>query len=180
MARLRSSRGFSLNELVLVMAVAATVMGVAVPVMTDVTQATKLNSAARAVERELQSARLKAVSVNRVLRVRVNCPAPGFLRTVEFLNSAADTATNRCVQSAYPFPPDTDIMTRPNFDGPVREVPLGTTISDAVLQFEPDGTAFHVVSNVPQRITSVVSITVRRGSRTKVVTVNGAGKIQLQ
>ena len=72
-----SERGYSLNELMLIVAVAATLMAVGLPVMGDVTEASKLNSAARELERELQSARLKSVTTNRILRVRLNCPATG-------------------------------------------------------------------------------------------------------
>lgn len=176
-----SERGYSLNELMLIVAVAATVMAIAVPVMTDVTESSKLNGAARELERELQSARLKSVTSNRILRVRLNCPAEGYYRTVEFLNDASDAATNRCLQSVYPFPAaDTDLLTEPNYDGPVRVLPLGATIPSAVLEFHPDGSAFQVVSNVVQSIGTPVSLTVTRNGKSKVMTINGTGKIQLQ
>ena len=42
--------------------------------MKDMTENIKLNQAARLVEREMQDARLKAVSSNRLIRVRMNCP----------------------------------------------------------------------------------------------------------
>ena len=118
-----SERGFSLNELMLTVAVAGAIMAVAVPMLGDVSQNAKLTSAARELEREFQSARLKSVTTNRVLRVRLNCPTTGYYRTVEFLNNAADSATNRCLLSAYPFPADANLMTRPNYDGPVRTLP---------------------------------------------------------
>lgn len=175
-----SERGFSINELMLVVAVAATMMTVALPVMTDVAESSKLGSAAREIERELQSARLKAVTTNRILRVRLNCPATGYFRTVEYLNSGADSASNRCLLSAYPFPADNDLMTRPNYDGPMRQLSTGTTSTTQVLQFAPDGTALEVINNVPTTISSQVTITVTRRSKTKAITVNGAGKIQLQ
>ena len=181
MGSVRSSeRGFSLNELMLVVAVAATMMTVAVPVMTDVAESSKLGNSARGIERELQSARLKAVTTNRILRVRLNCPVAGYYRTVEYLNSAADSAANRCLVTAYPFPADNDLMTRPNYDGPLRELPVGSTVGTDVLEFHPDGTAVQVVANAPQAISTQVTITVTRRSKTKAITVNGAGKIQLQ
>ena len=175
-----SERGYSLNELMLIVAVAATLMVVGLPVMTDVTEASKLGSAAREIERELQSARLKSVSSNQILRVRLNCPATGYFRTVEYLNSAADTATNRCVESVYPFPADNDLMTRPNYDGPVRTLPLGATVATDIVEFHPDGTAYRVVSNVVTAITSPLTITVTRKNKSKAMTINAAGKIQIQ
>ena len=172
--------GFSLNELLLTIAFAATMMAVAVPVMTDVSDNSKLSSAAREVEREFQMARLKAVTSNRILRVRLNCPAAGQFRTVEYLNTAADNAGNRCSDTAYPYPADNDLMTRPNYDGPLRYLPALATVNSVVLEFHPNGTTQQIVANVAQTIVNPVSITVTRKSKSKVMTINGAGKIQLQ
>ena len=117
----------------MIMAVAGTLMAFALPILTDLGEGTKLAAAGREIERELQSARLKAVTVNRVMRVRLNCPATGYFRTVEVLGNATDQNTNRCVPSAFPFPaPDQDLITRPNFDGPVRLVSSGATVTSQV------------------------------------------------
>lgn len=179
--RRHGNSGFTLTELMLTIAVLGTIVAIGLPVMTDITAATKLSEASRTVEREFQSARLKAVSSNRVLRVRTNCPAAGYIRTVELLGTAADTASNRCVQTAYPFPPpDTEITTRPNLDGPVRTIPNNATVSDVVLQFAPDGTVTQVVGGVPTVIAAPVTVTVTRQSKSKSMTVNNIGKIQLQ
>ena len=176
-----AERGFSLVELMLAIAFLATLLTIAVPVMTDVSDGSKLNSAAREVEREFQSARLKSVSANRLLRVRLNCPATGMYRTVEYVATpSVDTATNRCSDTAYPFPADDDVMTRPNFDGPLRLLPLGATVTSNILEFHPDGTAFTIVSNVVTPIIEPVTITVSRKGKSRSITVNGAGKIQLQ
>ena len=175
-----SDRGFSLVELMMVVAVAGTLMVVAMPVMKDVTDGSKLTTAARELEREFQSARLKAVTSNRILRVRTNCPSTGYFRTVEYLNTTADTATNRCLESAYRYPADSDLMTLPNYDGPVRALPPGATVGTVTLEFLPDGTAQSVVSNVRQAITTPVTVTVTRKNKTKAMTINAAGKIQLQ
>ena len=133
------------------------------------------------VERELQDARLKAVSSNRVIRVRMNCPSTGYIRSVEVLGNGVDTDINRCMTTAYPFPPlDDDIMTRPNFDGPVRTLPNSATVTSDVVQFSPDGTAASVVSGVPTTLGQPLTITISRQSKSKTVTVNNAGKVQLQ
>ena len=173
--------GFTVVELLLVVAMIGTLAAMAVPVMTDMTASIKLNSAARTVEREMQDARLKAVSSNRLIRVRMNCPAAGYIRSVEVLGTSVDTASNRCVTTAYPFPAaDTDIMTRPNFDGPVRTLPIGATVTSSVIQFSPDGTAMNVVSGTPATITTPITLTISRDGKSKTVTVNNAGKVQLQ
>ena len=178
---LRTDRGFSLTELMLTVAVIATIAGMAVPVLMDASDSIKLNEAARIVERELQDARLKAVSSNRVLRFRTNCPSTGFLRTVEVIGNATDTAPNRCIATAFPYPAgDDDLMTRPNFDGPVRKLTNEATVSNSVIQFSPDGTSMQVVGGVPTAIAAPVTVTVTRRGQTKSVTINGIGKVQLQ
>jgi type IV fimbrial biogenesis protein FimT len=180
-SRFRTDRGFTLIEMMLTVAFLATVVAIGVPVMTDMTADIKVNEAARTVERELQFGRLRAVSSNRILRVRMNCPTAGSLRTVEYLNSGADMATNRCTPAAYPFPAaDDDVLTRPNFDGPVRFLPPPATVDAYIVEFHPDGTARNVVSNVATTITTPIAIAVTRHSRTRTITINGAGKIQLQ
>ena len=179
--RSRNDRGFTVTEMMIVVAMIGILAGIALPVMKDMTASIKLNEAARMVEREMQDARLKAVQANRDIRVRLNCPSTGYIRSVEVLGSAADTATNRCMTTAYPFPPaDTDIMTRPNFDGPVRTLPNGATVSSLVLEFAPDGTAMSVINGVPTTIASPISVTISRSGKSKTVTVNNVGKIQLQ
>ena len=179
-AAFHNERGFSLPELMITVAVAATLVGIGIPVYRDVTESSKLNGAAREIEREFQSARLHAVSANRSLRVKTNCPTTGYYRTVEVLGTAADSASNRCLLSAYPFPADNDVTTRPNYDGPTRVLPLGATISTTTLEFRSDGTVYQVVNNVAQSIATQVTITVTRNSKSKTVRVNGSGKIQLQ
>ena len=93
----RDDRGFSVTELMMVVLMLGTLAAIAIPVMKDMTATLKLNEAARMVEREMQDARLKAVASNRVIRVRLNCPSAGYIRSVEVLGTAADTATNRCM-----------------------------------------------------------------------------------
>jgi prepilin-type N-terminal cleavage/methylation domain-containing protein len=181
--RFHSQRGFSLTELLLTVAVATTIMAMAIPVLRDVSATAKLNEAARTIERELQDARLRAVSTNRPLRVRTNCPTAGFLRTVEVLNDSRDTASDRCLtNTAYPFPsdPDRELSTRPNADGPLRPIPNAATVGTVAYQFQPDGTVFEVVSNVATRISAEQTVTITRSSRSRSVKINGAGKIQLQ
>lgn len=176
-----SAGGFSLVELMLTVAVFATLAAIALPVYHDLTDSLRLNDATRAVERELQGARLKAVTVNRALRVRFNCPVAGQYRTVEVLGTSTDTAANRCHEAAFPYPaPDQDPFTRPNADGPIRRLPRDVTVSTVDIEFRPNGTAYRVVSGTPQAMTGDVSVVVTRNGQSRTVTINGLGKIRLQ
>ena len=71
-------------------------------------------------------------------------------------------------------------MTRPNFDGPVRTLPTGATVTTTIIQFQPDGTASEVVAGAVQAITTPVTVTITRDGKSKTVTINAIGKIQLQ
>ena len=176
----RGQRGFSLPELMITIGLAGTLMAIALPIATDVTATTKLNEATRLIERELQDARLRAVATNSVLRVRTNCPAAGYIRTVEVIGTGADTAANRCMPANYPYPPDNDLITLPNYDGPVRTIPNRATVTNSVIQFSPDGTARLVVNGTVTNMAAAQTITVTRNGKSRTVTINAAGKVQLQ
>ena len=178
---LRSRAGFSLVELIVVMAVLATLAASAVPLYRDLAENSRLNSDARNVERELQTARLKAVTVNRALRVATNCPVAGQYRMVEVLGTSADTDASRCRDTSYPYPAaDQNLFTRPNHDGPLRRLSQNTTVTTQVLEFRSNGQAFNVVSGVAQPISTQTTITLTRGTRTRTVTINAMGKVQTQ
>jgi prepilin-type N-terminal cleavage/methylation domain-containing protein len=184
-----SDAGFSLTEMLAVVSVFAIVAATAVPVMRDVTENMRLAQGAREVERELQTARLKAVSSNRAMRVRFNCPVAGQYRMVELLGTptkptAEDDAANRCQVNAYPSPAaDTNPITVPNHDGPVRRLPKDVSFGAfKSLEFWPDGSVHIEAVGAPWPIVPPpgTAISVTKGLSVKQITVNGLGKIQLQ
>jgi prepilin-type N-terminal cleavage/methylation domain-containing protein len=177
----RKSGGFSLIELMLTMAVAATLAAIALPTLSAMNEARKLSDASQLVERELQTARMRAVSTNTPLRFRTNCPSTGYFRIVELLGTASDNTTTRCDLSSYPWPAaDNDLATAPNFDGPLKQMLNSATVTTTALEFRPDGTAWQIVSGTAAAISTPVTLTVTRNGNTKTLTVNGLGKILLQ
>ena len=189
-AAARDAHGFTLVELVAVMALVLTVSAIALPSMLAARDRIRLGQAAREVEREIQTAKARAVTKSRPMRVRFNCPAAGEYRAVELMGTpaapvAADAAANRCSDTLYPYPPaDLNPNTRPNLDGPVRTLDSTVTFSASqTIEFRPDGTAYRdpggggVFELIP---TTGVNIRVARSGVTRTITVNGLGKVQLQ
>ena len=194
----RSNRGFSIVEQMFTLGILATVAAIAIPALTNTIDGQRLGMEARNVEREMQLARLAAVSTNRPIRVRFNCPSAGYYRRVELIGSVnnpdtgddSDSAgTNRCLLSHYPYPAaDKDPLTRPNNDGPLQQLNSKVTfISFQTLEFWPNGTV-HIPNSVPgptpwQQIgTNPVNIVLTYGQlgQTRLISVNSLGKMQIQ
>ena len=184
------SDGFSLVDMLVVTALVGILTAISIPIMTGAMERMRLGQAGREVERELQSARQRAVSKGRPIRVVFNCPTAGTYRAVELIGSAsapaaADSAANRCALASYPYPADdNDPVTRPNLDGPLRRLDSAVTFTASpTIEFWPDGTAHYNFSGtVPWPIipTAGITVTVKRGSKTSNITVNGSGRIRLQ
>ncbi len=189
MAPKAPERGFTLLEMLMVTTVIGIVAGIGMPLLNDISDSMKLGQAAREVERELQTARMAAVSANQPMRVRFNCNATGEYRMVELIGTpsvpvAADSAANRCSAALYPFPAaDRNPLTRPNNDGPQRYLPQLTTFTTSTtVEFWPDGTA-HMASGTvnpwPVIASTGTNIVLTRKGKTKTILVNGLGKVQL-
>lgn len=173
------------------LAVFAILSAMALPLMRDMSDNMKLGVGARQVERELQTARLKAVTTNRPIRIRFNCPIAGQYRMVELIGTpstpaAADSDAGRCKETAYPFPAaDKEPVTLPNNDGPLQTLDpkLSFGSSTKSLEFWPDGSV-HLDNGAaggwPVLTGTGTAITLVKGSSTKSITVNGIGKIQIQ
>ena len=183
-----SRAGFTLIDILVTIAVFSIIMAGALPSLINISESMKLGQGQREVASALQSARLLAVTSNRPIRVRFNCPAAGQYRITELIGSqstpvADDTATDRCSDTKWKFPAnDTNPTTRPNHDGPLLALPARVTFGAAsTLEFWPDGSVHKQVGvenpwiQVPVAGTA---ITVVKGTIVKTITVNGLGKIQ--
>jgi Tfp pilus assembly protein FimT len=185
MVRYRSEIGFTLIDMMVVVCVFGILAAISIPSLSAATERMKLGQGQRQIERELQTARLKAVTANRRMRVRFNCPTATAYRMVEVIGTAADDAANRCQESAYPaVPADNNPMTRPNNDGPVRYLPKDVSFgAAAALEFAPDGTVKYQSSgsyiDVPDPDGTAVTLTKTAMSDVAKITVNRLGKIQL-
>jgi hypothetical protein len=188
-------------ELLLVVSIIAVIGVVAVPAIANMLPSMRVGMSARSVERQLHAARLKAVSTNRPMRVRFNCPIAGQYRMVELIGTpssptAADNAAaaTRCSETGYPYPDvASGVFDLPNNDGPVQQLDRDVTfVSMQTIEFWPDGTA-HVDAGTGDPWPAIpsddpVEITVRltKGTSTqqaaslKTIEVNGLGRIRIQ
>jgi Tfp pilus assembly protein FimT len=192
-SRTKNAAGFTLIDMIAVMAIIATLSAMAIPQVTNSLDSMRLGMSVRDVERELQFARLKAVSANRPMRVRFDCPSAGKIRAVEVIGTSAapdandaDAVLGRCSETTYPYSPtgaDQSRLTRPNNDGAIRTVYTGTTFTaKQTLEFWPNGTVHTATCTVAPCDTTgtqigTVTLTMSRKSKTKNITVNGLGKI---
>lgn len=196
-------RGFSLLELLLVVALLATVGAMAVPAVTNSLDGMRVGMSAREVERELQTARLKAVSTNKPIRVRFNCPAADQYRRVELIGTPGSPTTSdgdgqaatRCNDTGVYRYPDMNqgVFDVPNHDGPLKRLDPSVTFGTTrTLEFWPDGTVHAndgsgnpwpvVPDNAPVTITlqKKTGTSAAIAASLKTIEVNGVGKIQLR
>jgi prepilin-type N-terminal cleavage/methylation domain-containing protein len=165
-----NAAGFSLLELMTVVAVLGVLTAAALP-MRGAFQRSIAYAAMRDVSTQIRTARLQAVSTNRTMQVRFNCPTPGLYRVVELTGDPViDNAVNRC---AFPYP-DLDPNARPNLDGPVRVLPQGITFGVSQnLQISPLGVVTPLTGGMP------AVITVDDGSGPRQINVTTSGRIRL-
>lgn len=184
---LATETGFTLVDAIVAMCLFGILTAIAVPSIMDISNAMALGHAQRMVESELQQARLRAVTSNRVMRVRFNCPLTKYFRMVELIGTtsapvAADTAGNRCSTEPYPFPAsDNNPLTLPNQDGVLRKLDDKVEFGAVqTIEFWPNGAAHSVNADGtsgPVLPGEGVDITVTKGAVVKAVTVNGLGRV---
>ena len=160
-------------------AIMAILAGVAVPQVGSAMRLYALNGSTRAVAAAIRGARYTAVSKNRTVRVRFNCPAAGQYRVVEFVSSAAvDSAADRCSEQAYPYP-DPDAAAAPNVDGPIVRLSTDaqfTAVQD--IQFDTAGRASRL-TGCPACATAAApaAVTIGNGHETRTLTVTASGQV---
>jgi prepilin-type N-terminal cleavage/methylation domain-containing protein len=173
--------GFSLIELLIVVAVGMIVVGIAIPAVVEATRQASLNTSVQSVAAAIRGARYAAVAKNRTVRVRFNCPAANQFRVVEFVgNPAIDQDANRCSETAYPYP-DPDAAVAPNIDGQMLRLGNGSQFGAAQdIQIDTSGRVTKL-TGCPTCVSSAApaTIAVANGYDTRTITVNASGQVQV-
>jgi len=190
--RARGGRaGFTLTELMITVAIFGIMSAVAMPLLGRALERYRLGMAIREVERELQTARVKAVAANRPIQVLFDCPVAGQFRRVEVLSEpgvpdARDNQLTRCDATTFPYPAaDTDPVTRPNNDGPLHYLVPGIAFTGVSgIEFHSDGTAFSDAAGGTIAWSTIpvagVSVTLTKDGVNRTILVNGMGRVFLQ
>lgn len=105
---MRSNRGFSMIELIIVLGMIGTLAAMALPVMFDSNNRNAVWTASEAIGSQVRQARLKAITKNTSYQVRFNCPAARQYRVLIVDGNINDA--DRCTQYKTD---DTGIYTSP-------------------------------------------------------------------
>ena len=163
---MRSTRGFTLFELLIVMAMIGIISAIALPVLGGSTARNQVWTGSELIGSQIRQARLKAISRNMSFRVRFDCPAAGQFRVLQVTgNATIDNATTRCTdQQTY----DSGVLVMPanvNYGTP----PILTVNSRGV---------FSASGGTPGGIPTVITVShTQAGTATRSLTMSATGQI---
>jgi prepilin-type N-terminal cleavage/methylation domain-containing protein len=159
---MRSERGYTLLEIVIVVALIATVSGIAIPVFLSSNAMNRLWTSSERVGALIRQTRLKAISQNTTYEIRFSCPTVGRLRALVITGDPAiDTSASRC-------------SLEQDGDSEIVEMPTGVTYDPALatgLQVTGRGVFTALGDAIP------LTISVTYGSASRFLTVSATGQI---
>lgn len=141
---MHSVRGFTMLELLVVMALIAILSAMAIPTLMESSRRNSVWTASESIGTMIRQARLKAISRNKSFRVRFDCPSSGQFRVLEVTgNAGIDNATNRCstyqtydsgiyampVNVSYGTPPVLTVTSRGVFSVSSGSIPVTITVT---------------------------------------------------
>jgi prepilin-type N-terminal cleavage/methylation domain-containing protein len=174
--------GFTLTETLVVIALAAILAAMAAPTIGTTLRWQALNQSVQTVGVAIRGARHAAISKNRTVRVRFNCPGANQFRVVQFVgNPAIDDDPNRCDEVAYPYP-DPNPAAEPNIDGPIINLPAEAQFGGLQsVQIDTGGRVQQLTGCNPACGTAaapaVVNVIGNNGHATRTITVTAGGQV---
>ena len=158
-------------ELLMTVALVTIISAAAAPLFSGASRRSKQFSAQREVAGQIRTARLSAVTGNKVMQVRFGCPAAGQYRVLEVTGDVTiDSDAARC---SYPWP-DANGNALPNLDGPVMRLPEGISFGTTQnVEISTRGVITALSGGLP------ATIQISDGSSTiRQVTASASGRIQ--
>lgn len=96
---MRSSRGFTLLELLVMLGIIGVVSAISIPYLTGSTSRNAVWTTSEQIGSQIRQARLKAITRNTQFRLRFDCPNAGQYRVLSVTgNAVLDNAADRCSQ----------------------------------------------------------------------------------
>ena len=161
-----SNRGFTLFELLIVMAMIGIISAIAIPTLSGSTARNAVWTASEQIGSQIRQARLKAISRNTRFRIRFDCPAAGQFRVLQVTGVAAtDNAANRCT-------------TNQPYDSGVFVMPANVSYGDDPPLLEVNGRG---VYSSDSGIPTVITVTYEgAGSSSRSLTMSATGQISFE
>ena len=162
---MQSVRGFTLFELLVVVALIAVISATALPTLAESSRRNSVWTASEAIGTQIRQARLKAITRNQRFRVDFDCPLDGQLRVLAVQeNAALDDAADRCNQTY-------------DYDSGVYAMPEAVSFGNVpTLEVSGRGIYSSIGGAIPQTIT----VTYEGGAHTRSLTVSLTGQITFQ
>lgn len=141
---MRSNSGFTMFELLIVVALISIAAAMGIPTLQESTRRNAVWTASETIGTQIRQARLKAISRNKSFRVRFDCPSAGQFRVLEVTgNTTIDNATSRCstqqthdsgvyampANVTYGAPPVLTVNSRGVFSASAGSIPVTITVS---------------------------------------------------
>lgn len=140
---MQSHRGFSLLELLVVMAMIMTIAAMAVPAIQESSVRNTVWTATEMIGVQVRQARLKAITKNATFRIRFDCPAVGQVRVLQVVGDPiVDDAADRCTTFVDP---DGDGRSH---DSGVMQMPVNATYTEDLPILEVNGRGTYSVVGV--------------------------------
>jgi type II secretory pathway pseudopilin PulG len=163
-----SSSGFTILELVMVLAIAMILLKISLPVINTSLHNMHLNSAASSLAGAIQSARYQAISTGCPININVSATPVNGMLTYQVATEPISGTPPACGASFV----NGGLIPYSSSD-----ISVSSATPSATLQLNPSGTVGTVGVSTPTNFT--IALAQLNGAETKLVTVSGVGNVKI-